>query len=839
MRIFITLFMLGQWTCLSFNHWPEFIELFIPFGILSLIYVGVHFYFSKRIVWWEFKQIKTPILMLGIGIFSIGFYQVDYLLQQRAQSVLPAMLDGQTLQVRAVVDDLPKRTSNGVQFNVAVLAWKEPQRNVIQSALSGSNTMPAKRLSIHWKIPNPKWRPKNTNHSEVLIPEIIPGQVWDLSLKLKVPRGLKNPYGFDVEQWMMQQQIDGSGFVSQPTPKLTADSVWSFKILIAKLRYQIAQKVIHSLGEKAPYSGVISALVMGDQQAISQEDWLVFNTTGIGHLISISGLHVTMFAAVGAYVANCLWRRTRLPLKFPAQKFAALVGFISALLYTFLAGFQVPAQRTMLMVGVVGVYLFLCRVPKAFDIWWWALGIVLLLDPWAIFTPGFCLSFGAVAAILYAMPPQEDAKHTDIDLIFLEKLKKSLTEAVRVQAVVTIALIPLTVWWFYQISLISPFANALAIPIVSFLVTPLAMLGVLLPWWLGDACLWLAHTCFAILAWFLKPMAALPWSIIYAAKPNAWLLAIGILGVIVVIRPGPILNSWKSRLLGLLACLLLIIPKSWLMGHGISLGEFRMLVWDIGQGSAVLIQTKNHTLLYDTGPVSGNFDPGKRIILPFLRASGIDKLDQLAISHQDADHVGGLVSILENFPVKRSIGTIPEDHPLQQQYVKHHVTLSPCQAGHSWQWDGVEFYTWHPHAGTTFEKKFHTGKPNEMSCVIEVRNQHHSVWLTGDVEKRAEQEIIERLLQQPDQLSKIHQRNIVLMTPHHGSKTSSNPEFVQLLDPNIVFSQSGYKNRYNHPHPSVVALYQSRGMQLLDTNLTGAQRWDSQQSLLKHEFFRK
>lgn len=835
MRIFMTLFMLGQWTCLYLNGWPEFLELVFPFGILSFIYVAAHFYFSKSIVWLEFQLVKIPLLLLGLFALLVGFYQVDYLLKERTQNRLPLELDGKTMKLRVVVDDLPKRTSNGVQFNAEVLAWDD----LAKSNSSRPYLIQAKRLSVQWKMPNPKWGVKNTSQPTVSIPEIIPGQVWDLTLKLKVPRGLKNPYGFDVEQWMMMQKIDGSGFVSQALPELTNESIWSFQILIAKLRYRISQKVIQSLGKDAPYSGVISALVMGDQQAISQEDWIVFNTTGIGHLISISGLHVTMFAAVGAYLANLLWRRTRFPLKFPTQKFAALVGFISALMYTFLAGFQVPAQRTMLMVGVVGVYLFLYRVPKAFDIWWWALGIVLLLDPWAIFTPGFCLSFGAVAAILYAMPPQEDSKHVDIDLIFIEKLKNSFKEACRVQAVVTIALIPLTLWWFYQISLVSPFANALAIPIVSFLVTPLAMLGVLLPWWFGDACLWLAHSFFAILAWFLKPMAAFPWSIIYAAKPNGWLLATSLLGVIVVIRPGRILDSWKSRFFGLLICILILLPKSWLFGNDLSMGEFRLFVWDIGQGSAVLVQTKKHTLLYDTGPVSGSFDPGKRIILPFLRASGVRVIDQLAISHQDADHVGGLVSILESFPVKNSIGTIPIDHPLHQQYIKNKVPISPCQAGHSWVWDEVEFYIWHPHAETTFEKKFHTGKPNEMSCVVEVRNQYHSVWLTGDVEKGAEREIVDRLNRQTNELSKIHQRNIVLMAPHHGSKTSSNPEFVQLLDPNIAFSQSGYKNRYNHPHPSVVARYDAMGIGLLDTNITGAQRWESNKELLQYEFFRQ
>lgn len=834
MRFLILMLIFGQWTYLWKDQWHSVFDLMFCIGVCISGFSLIHFKYSPSQVWLDFKNRLPYWIFFGLISFGLGLYQVYVISEQRLARVLPIELDGTVQKLLVMVDDIPKVSDQGVQFSAEVLDWQ----STLASESFEQNQLP-QRIAINWRQVESQWQLKGTHQAKMIFPEVIPGQVWELQLKLKSPRGLKNPHTFDVEQWMFIHQLDANGFVQNHAAKLIKDWRWSGRSVIAKVRFWIKRQVTSSLGKEARYSGVISALVMGDQNAIDQEDWKIFNTTGIGHLISISGLHVTMLAGFGALLANVVWRKTRLPLRVPAQKVAALSGFIVALLYTFLAGFQVPAQRTTMMVGVVGVYLFLYRVPKAFDIWWWALGLVVILDPWAVFTPGFWLSFGAVAAILYAMPSDSEQGVIDSEVLFLQKLKSSLTEACRVQAVVTIALIPLSLWWFYQISLISPFANAIAIPIVSFIVTPMAMLGVVLPWWLGDLCLWIAHFAFLVLAWCLEPMANLSWATMPAAKPSAYLWMLACLGVIVCIRPGKLVRSWKSRCLGLVMCLTLFIPKAWLWGNGLADGELRMFVWDIGQGSAVLIQTKNFHLLYDTGPVSGKFDPGERIILPYLKAEGISPIHQLFISHQDADHVGGLSAILDQYPVINSVGTIPQNHPLHLAYQKNQVPILPCQAGHRWTWDGIELIVWHPSSETTFEKKYHLGKPNEMSCVVEVRNAHHSIWLTGDVEKEAEAQIVQRLQNQPSELRQIHARNVVLMAPHHGSKTSSNPEFVNILRPRYAFSQSGYKNRYRHPHPSVVARYQERGVELKDTAQTGAQVWQTTKDQLRLQYLRE
>jgi len=251
------------------------------------------------------------------------------------------------------------------------------------------------------------------------------------------------------------------------------------------------------LSYDARYVGVLIALVMSDQNAINQDDWKVFNATGIGHLIYISGLHVTMLAGVSVFFAAFIWRRRTWPLIAPVSKVAAISGFITAFVYAWLDGFQIPAQRTMYMVGVVAFALWAGRNPRSFDIWWWALTFVLLIDPMAPYTPGFWLSFGAVAAVLYAMGDSSGLlgipTGKESQVYWTLRVAQALREACRVQAVVTLALLPFTLYWFYQVSVVSPLANAFAIPLVSYIVTPLAITGAMLQEFIGRWLMWPAH----------------------------------------------------------------------------------------------------------------------------------------------------------------------------------------------------------------------------------------------------------------------------------------------------------------------------------------------------------
>ncbi len=755
-----------------------------------------------------FLQYRHAIgVLLAVCAFTLGFaWNADYA-QDRLSNILSIEHEGKDLVLEGRVNALPQSSPVGAKFSFEV-DQAFLGRELIES-------FPA-QIYLSWQ---PAWR----NPQDV--PEVIPGQRWEFKVKIKRPYGSLNPHAFDFERWSFHQDFGASGSVRSGKLILEKDITFTeFALAMEYQRWKLRQKIRRSLPTDARYGGVIAALVMGDQNAIDQDDWRVFNATGIGHLISISGLHVTMLAGFGAMFATFLWRRNTLPLWVPVGKVAAAAGFLTAFVYAWLAGFQIPAQRTMYMVGVVAFALWSGRNPRSFDIWWWALFFVLVIDPMAPYTPGFWLSFGAVAAILYAMQDSDGLlglpTGRELEVHWKDRAIQALREACRVQAVVTIALLPLTLYWFYQISIVSPLANAIAIPVVSYIVTPLAIAGALLPDFIGRWLLMPAHATMDYLAIMLAWMANWKWSIAWSNQPAWWALALSTIGIIVAIRPGAIQESWVSRLAGLALCVTLFIQPL-TPGH-LSKGEFRATVLDIGQGTAVLIETKTKRLLYDTGPIQGKDNAGQRIILPYLRGRGINHIDRMVISHSDSDHIGGAATLLKEISFDSMMGSLPSTNPLLANLENRKIPAIPCRFGQQWSWDGVDFHIWHPHEQTVFEDQ-HPRKPNEVSCVLEVRNSTTSFWLTGDVEKQGEAEITERLTQTA--LNHLKDKNLIFMAPHHGSKTSSSQELLTALSPDEAFAQNGYRNRYGHPHPTVTARYQMMNIPFYQTPTTGAQIW--------------
>jgi competence protein ComEC len=743
--------------------------------------------------------------------FSLGFSWNANYAENRLNNILSEELEGKELTIEGRVAALPQSKSDGAKFAFALERVFMGQQALDQ--------FPSK-MYLSWQ---PAWR----NPQD--IPEIIPGQRWRFKVKLKRPYGSLNPYTFDFERWSFHQDFGASGSVRGGQLLQNRDIAFTeFELRMELARWQLRKKILRMLPADAQFSGVIIALVMGDQNAIDQDDWRVFNATGIGHLISISGLHVTMLAGVGASLAAFIWRRRSWPLFIPVTKLAAISGFMTAFIYAWLAGFQIPAQRTMYMVGVVAFALWTGRNPRSFDIWWWALFLVLLIDPMAPYTPGFWLSFGAVAAILYGMGNSTGLlgipTGKELEVHWVQRLAKAMQEACRVQAVVTLALLPLTLYWFYQASAVSPLANAIAIPLVSYVVTPLAIAGALLPEFIGQWLLLPAHASMKYLAQLLHWMADWKWSVIWARQPAWWMLLLSSAGIVYVIRPGEILESWRSRLFVLIISIALLTPLSNLFsGRSISPGEFKATIFDIGQGTAVLIETANKKLLYDTGPIQGKKDDaGQRILLPYFRGRGIDQIDRMVISHSDSDHVGGAATLLKHIQFQTMMGSLPLSNPLLQNLQSKKIPSIPCRFGQHWVWDEVEFFIWHPQQDTNFANQY-TSKPNEMSCVLEVRNQRSSLWLTGDVEKQGEAEIVERL--DKAKLEEIGDRELIFMAPHHGSKTSSSEALLKRLKPDQAFAQNGYRNRYGHPHLTVKARYEAFDIPFTQTPHTGAQVW--------------
>ncbi len=747
-------------------------------------------------------------VLLAACSCALGFAWNAYYAESRLNNVLSIEYEGKDLLLEGRVNALPQSSPSGAKFSFEV-----------DKAFLGKERIEPFPLQIYLS-----WQPAWRNPQD--IPEVVPGQRWEFKVKIKRPYGSLNPYTFDFERWSFHQDFGASGSVRSGKLILEKDiRLAEFSLAMEFQRWKLRQKIQRLLPRDARYGGVIAALVMGDQNAIDQADWRVFNATGIGHLISISGLHVTMLAGFGAMLATFLWRRNTLPLLIPVSKVAAAVGFLTAFVYAWLAGFQIPAQRTMYMVGVVAFALWSGRSPRSFDIWWWALAFVLLIDPMAPYTPGFWLSFGAVAAILYAMQDSEGLlglpTGRELELDWRHRITQALREACRVQAVVTIALLPLTLYWFYQVSIVSPLANAIAIPVVSYIVTPLAIAGALLPEFIGKWLLIPAHATMDYLAIMLAWMASWRWAIAWSSQPAWWAVALSTIGIVMAIRPGDTQESWSSRAIGLVLCATLFIQP--LRNINLANGEFRATVLDIGQGTAVLIETKTKRVLYDTGPIQGKDNAGQRIILPYLRGRGIHHIDRMVISHSDSDHIGGAASLLKEISFESMMGSLPSTNPLLANLEDRKIPAIPCRFSQKWIWDGVEFHIWHPHEHTVFEDQ-HPRKPNEVSCVLEVRNQTTSFWLTGDVEKQGEMEITERLTQ--NALHDLKDKALIFMAPHHGSKTSSSQELLAALSPDEAFAQNGYRNRYGHPHPTVTARYESMNIPFYQTPHTGTQVWE-------------
>jgi competence protein ComEC len=695
--------------------------------------------------------------------------------------------EGRDLTIIGVVDSLPYRFEQGVRFNFAVESVR--QRHV---------TLPP-RLTLAWYSPG--------QHSQ-----IEPGQRWQLSVRLQRPHGNANPHGFDYEVWLLEQGVRATGYVRPAAPgDGRIDSfVWSVASVVERCRALLRARIEHALVGKQ-YAGVIVALVVGDQRAIGQSDWTVFNRTGIGHLISISGLHITMVAGLFALLASALWRRSfftraQLPLLLPAQKVAALAGTAVALLYVLLAGFGIPAQRTLYMLAVVAVALWTGRITSVSHVLCAALGVVVLLDPWAVLAPGFWLSFGAVAVILYASTGRTEGPVTRFWSMF--KL------GVHTQYVVTLGLVPLTMLLFSQFSLASPFANAIAIPLISLVVTPLSLAGALLPAPVSTLLLALAHACVEALAWVLEAMSAMPLAVWSAPAPAPWVFCFAMGGTLWMLAP----RGWPRRWLGAVAWLPLLAGQPSLPGAG----QFAVTAFDVGQGMALLIETQGHRLLYDTGPMySPESNGANRVILPYLKARGIDSLDAMVVSHSDVDHSGGALAVLEQVKVGWVTSSLWFDHPIVQAAPQH----VRCTGAQSWVWDGVRFDMLQPGLTSYDDPAL---KPNARGCTLRISAGGHAILLAADIEAAQEAQLVEH--------AAAMLRADVLLAPHHGSGTSSSIAFLAAVEPRLALFQVGYRNRYHHPKAEIIARYESRGIARLRTDQSGAIELGTADGLLPRSY---
>ena len=626
-------------------------------------------------------------------------------------------------------------------------------------------------------------------------PEIHAGQQWQLLVRLKPSHGMLNPGGVDYEKWLFERGIRATGYVrkSENNILLHEANILSINHLRENLK-TIIQKFLPD----SEFRGLVLALAIGDKSEINDEQWQVLTATGTNHLVAISGLHIGLVAG-GVYfiflffLKQVLFKQVlvrkirRLFLMIPAHKAAAIMALIAAFAYAMLAGFAIPTQRALVMIAVVMLGVLLNKRFSYIQIISFALLVVLLIDPFSVLSAGFWLSFIAVAAILYAMQGRlmPDGMWWQWG---------------RIQWIVSLALAPVLIFYFQSFSIVSPLANIIAVPWVSFVTVPLLLAGVLFSFIepVGQGLVFLANFSLDGLWRVLEYFSEMKFSQWQQFVPQTWTLFPAFIGIMLAIAP----RGFPVRYLSIVFLLPLFLVKP----EKLELNEMQFTLLDVGQGLSTVVQTRNHVLVFDTGPkFRSGFNTGDAVVLPFLKNSAVDKLDILMISHGDNDHIGGVQSILDNIPVDNIISGDMEVDVIKNN---DQINIKPCVIGMSWRWDGVEFELLHP-TGSDFIEKGNNG-----SCVLRVSVAGQVFLLTGDIEKKSETYLIKT---QPDKI-----RANVMVAPHHGSNTSSTSAFIKAVKPDWVLFPAGYANRFKHPTKKVLKRYVESEVDYLITGNQGA-----------------
>lgn len=733
----------------------------ITLGLLSGIgLLAESFYFAKTTLTY-FILISLMTLILYHPRFKPFRWCADFILAlilgyswsylhvtQIKSWNLPPQSIGKVSTLKGKVTHLPQRFSNSLQFDFRLESICDQSSNCVkQNGL----------VRLNWQQP--------TQHIE-------PGQLLTLTARLKPPPSLANPGSRNQRKAYFLAKIRAVGSVQK---LIAATSRENSAGVIDRFRQICLDKMAPDI-EALPYGKILEALTLGVRQKFTHSDWAVFQKTGTSHLMAISGLHIGLFASLFWWIGNRVWRLSfRATSRVPAQLIGGGVGLAAALLYSMLAGFSIPTQRALIMITVVVAANTLKRHLSFAQVLCIAILAIATWDVLALYSEGFWLSVVAVFFLLALS--QNPVRFASIKL----------------QYALLIAMLPLTLLFFSQLSLVAPLSNFFAIPIVGWGVVPLALLGLALSFvsaTLGGACLYLADRIFAAVWFCLEKMADWPFFYEFSITPLQFILVSIGCGLLLLPKGIP----WRFMgILGFLPILFNQAPRP-------KEGEAWFYLFDIGQGLASVVQTSHHTLLFDAGPTYGTTDAGERILWPFFRQKRIKSIDQVILSHTDNDHIGGFKSISNHMTIYSLLSSEPSRFkgPWQSE---------ACARGQNWIWEGVHFEMLHPDSDFT-------GKKNERSCVLRVTAGTHTLLLSGDIEKQAEAKLLK--------YDRVKLQSDILVVPHHGSLTSSTPAFVEAVSPQYALMAVGANNQYGLPKAAVVDRYQSVGSAVLLTHQTGA-----------------
>jgi len=731
-------FTAGIYCLMQFSYLPSLLII----SALPLLFLFARFFPGFRV-----------LLVFFIGFFW-ALFRVDAILEQS----LEAEVENQTVFIKGVIISVPETHDDHIRFLIDIKQL---------DGFSEQSLGPSGIVRLSW-------------YKNKKIP--APGEIWQLKVKLKQVYGFMNTGGFDYEAWMLRQEIKATGYVKFDATNKKIGSDPSY--FLQKLRHSLAQQLTQALDK--PLLGLVLALSLGDRSQLDTEQWKILTQTGTNHLIAISGLHLSLVAGFIYFLASFFWSRFYfLTQRIPAPLFASLMAFVAAFFYALLAGFALPTQRALIMIAVFLIALFSVRQLLMTHVICIAVILVLILDPFAIISVDFYLSFMAVIFILY------------ISRFRINKYS-SFTRWIRLQCMLSIALCPLLIFWFKQIPLYSVLANLIAIPTIGFLVVPLALIALILLYPLPQ----MAQNLYSVIdkineiLWrYLEFLSQQNYAVIPIAAPTLIALIFAVIGVLILLMP----KGLPARRLGLFFIMPLLFPIT----QKLKQGEFDFDLLDAGQGLSAVIKTREHTLVYDTGArFSQRFNIGDAVIKPYLRHKGINQISMLLVSHGDNDHIGGAKAIIDDFEIKHILSSVPEKFHGYSSSLRVDI----CQAGQKWRWDGVDFEILHPQRENTFAG-------NNASCVLKVSSEQGSVLLTGDIEKEAEKSLIEHY---DDKL-----QADILLVPHHGSKTSSTKEFIAVVSPEYAFIPAGYSNRFGFPKQDIMRRYEADSVKTFVSYETG------------------
>lgn len=686
-----------------------------------------------------------------------------------------------------------ERTASGAQTPAPVGPWNdgeaEPDAAPMPGGREGSDQSPGASVRFEGRVLRPA--PCGPRQGERVrlgwtapeVPLPRPGQHWRVEARVEPARGHANAFVFDYERWLVRHRIAFTGYITAGT--LAADTRDGVDDWRMRLRERMqARRLTHG--------GAILALATGDTALVSPEAWRLLRDTGTVHLLVISGLHVGMFAVLGMGAGNALARVLPVTRRFRARAVGGIVAAVAVVGYATAAGWTLPVTRAALMTGVGILAATVGRRARVSDAFALALAGLLAVDPLAVLDTGFWLSFGAVGVLLAWFAPRTPRRTPQDSRGPVRRVavsaRRRAAELLSAQAIVAVGFAPLLGGLVGHVHALAPVVNLVLIPLVATVGAPLSVLGGLslavFPDQAGPLLL-VADRTLALAMLVIQSAAAvegIPAAVGTMAVPGAAALAM------------TFLLPWSRFAHAGIAVVALTVltrpePRS---GSG-----FGVTVLDVGQGTSAVVRTRNQLLLYDTGPrYPSGFDIGEAVVAPYLRRAHRGRVTELVLSHADMDHVGGAGAV-------RRLATV---RGLMLGEPVRGLRGRPCRAGDGWLWDGVRFRVLSPDAG-------YDG--NDASCVIEVDDGRGRALLAGDIERAAERRMAAR-------------RATFLLVPHHGSRTSSTPAFVDGVCPRFAVVSAGFRNRFGHPHPEVLERYRSVGAHVLETASLGAIAWRSE-----------